>query len=161
VSALGTGGFPGEFGGPGHVKKLRWRVHQMRIVPIFGVLASAVLLSLAAAASGQYYGPGSGPVGNTVAAARELPDDAPVVLEGYIIRQLRREHYVFRDATGEIQVEIDDKKWVGRRVGPETKVRIIGEMDRKMFRSNEIEVKQIEVLATGSAPAGAETQPTK
>jgi len=43
---------------------------------------------------------------------------------------------------------------MGRRLGPETKVRITGEMDRKTFGSNEIDVKQIEVLAAGSAPAG-------
>lgn len=50
-------------------------------------------------ANGQYVGPDSGPAGNTVAAATALPEDAPVVLEGYIVKQLYRKRCVFRDST--------------------------------------------------------------
>ena len=135
----------------------------MRSVPLLSVLVSLVLLPLSGPASGQYVGPGSGPAGNTVAAVTGLPDDTPIVLEGYIVKQLYRKRYVFRDATGEIHVEIDDKAWMGHRVGPETRVRITGKTERNwwVFGSNEIEVKWIEVLAAGSPPAGGGVQPPR
>lgn len=81
----------------------------------------------------------------SVADAKVRKDDSWVLLEGYIIERLRDEHYKFRDDTGEIEVEIDDALWKSRTVGPETKVRLHGEIDQD-WRSVELDVDRIEIV---------------
>lgn len=136
-------------------------------------LAAILALPAAADAAGGFHGPGSpapggfhgpdggrgGPRGDhrggfhidSVAAAKNARDDAPVTLTGHIVRRLRPndDEYVFRDHTGEIRVEIDDRKFAGRRVTPEMTVRLFGEVDRnrkKKKGSVEIDVKRLEIL---------------
>jgi len=82
----------------------------------------------------------------TVAKAATLPDDARVVLEGSIVRQLRHEHYMFKDATGEIEVEIDDEDLRGIKVTPDSRLRIVGEVDRDHERPATIDADRIELL---------------
>ncbi|CAD5568837.1 YgiW/YdeI family stress tolerance OB fold protein [Escherichia coli] len=81
----------------------------------------------------------------TVAQAKTLRDDAWVVLEGNIIRQVGHELYEFRDNSGTVYVDIDDKRWLGQSATPTNKVRIEGEVD-KDWNSVEIDVKVINVL---------------
>ncbi|MDR2451895.1 MAG: NirD/YgiW/YdeI family stress tolerance protein [Candidatus Accumulibacter sp.] len=66
----------------------------------------------------------------TVAAARSLRDEAPVRVQGRIVRALGDEKYLFHDAGSEIVVEIDDDVWRGVTVGPDDAVEIRGEIDR-------------------------------
>ena len=54
----------------------------------------------------------------TVEHAKTLRDDAPVTLRGTIERHLCGENYVFTDASGTIDVEIDDRRWQGHTVSP-------------------------------------------
>lgn len=86
--------------------------------------------------------------GMTAKEAMSLPDDAHVTLTGNLVRQLPTDHekYVFRDATGEIVVEIDDDDFHGQTVTPQNTVRIYGEVDREFGRKTQIDVKTIEVL---------------
>lgn len=77
-----------------------------------------------------------------VAALKDLPDDSRVTLEGYIEKQVRREHYIFRDASGKIEVEIDDDVWRGVDVTPSDKVRLNAEID-KDWGTTEVDVKNI------------------
>lgn len=81
----------------------------------------------------------------TVEQVKEMRDDTNVVLEGSIIRQIADEDYLFRDETGEIQVEIDDDVWKNQQVDSDTTVRIMGEFD-KGFRNMEIEVDRLEII---------------
>lgn len=81
----------------------------------------------------------------TVAQAKDLADDSWVVLRGQIVRQVGKKDYIFKDDTGEIQVEIDHKKWRGQSVTPDDLVEISGEID-KDWGSIEIEVKSIKVI---------------
>jgi uncharacterized protein (TIGR00156 family) len=66
----------------------------------------------------------------SVEEAKKLRDDAPVQLQGNIVRALGDEKYVFRDEGGEIVVEIDDDVWRGVTVGPDDRVEIRGEIDK-------------------------------
>ncbi len=106
---------------------------------------SALLFALAfsASASAEFVGPGTTPNLTTVQAVAAAGDDLPVVLEGYLVRELRPEHYVFKDATGEIEVEIDQEDFGGIAITPEIKVRIRGEVDRN-FGSTTIDVDHIQ-----------------
>jgi uncharacterized protein (TIGR00156 family) len=87
-----------------------------------------------------YTGPGLEPI--TVAEAKNLRDDSPVVLRGKIERFLGDEKYLFTDDSGTITVEIDNRLWAGFSVNQNDTVEISGEVD-KDFRGIEIEVSAI------------------
>lgn len=93
-------------------------------------------------------GPVSGALADTVAAAKKLSDDAPVVLTGNIISQVAGDddEFIFRDKTGEIRVEIDKKTFAGQKVTPQDTVRISGEVEKDFGKEVEIDVKRLEVL---------------
>ena len=90
-----------------------------------------------------FTGPGAAPT--TVAQARNMRDDAPVILRGRITRFLGDEKYTFTDNTGSITVEIDRRAWGNVSVGENDMVEISGEVDRDRF-GVEIEVRSIRRL---------------
>jgi uncharacterized protein (TIGR00156 family) len=75
-----------------------------------------------------------------------MKDHSWFTLEGHIVKQIRKEKYLFRDQSGEVEVEIDDEKWKGRKVGPDIKVRISGKVEKEWLSSMEVEVKRIEII---------------
>ncbi|EOI1351368.1 YgiW/YdeI family stress tolerance OB fold protein [Citrobacter amalonaticus] len=88
---------------------------------------------------------GPAPTLTTVAVAKTLRDDAWVVLEGNITRQIGHELYEFKDASGTIMVEIDAKYWMGQSVTPATRLRIEGEIDRD-WNNLEVDAKSVRIL---------------
>jgi len=82
----------------------------------------------------------------TAAKAKDLKDDSWVKLRGNITERLSDDRYVFRDASGTVNVEIDQKRWNGQNVTPQDQVEIQGKVD-KDWNEFEIEVKQITKLA--------------
>jgi uncharacterized protein (TIGR00156 family) len=52
---------------------------------------------------------------------------------------------MFKDGTGEIEVEIDDEDFRGAKITPETKVRLVGEVD-KDWTSTTVDVDLVEVV---------------
>jgi uncharacterized protein (TIGR00156 family) len=97
---------------------------------------------------GGYYGQtsggfsGPGPAVVTVEQVKGMSDDARVALRGHIIQSLGGKDYVFKDATGTINVEISNKRWQGQNIGPNDLVEIHGEVDKEWSKL-EIEVKRI------------------
>lgn len=89
-------------------------------------------------------------VGATRLTVKELSarhDDDYVVLEGYIVKKIRGEKFLFRDATGDIQLEIDHKiNYMLEGINERTLVQIYGEYDREFFGKDEIEVQSIRIL---------------
>ncbi len=67
----------------------------------------------------------------TVKEAKTMNDDAAVSLQGNIVGQLREEHYLFRDKTGTIDVEIESYLFNGITVGQDTPVTLYGELERE------------------------------
>ena len=102
--------------------------------------------------SGQSLGGFQGPTGQanvtTVAQARKAFDDTPVTLTGNIVERVagHDDDYLFRDATGQIVVDIDHELFQGRTVTPQTRVRISGEVDWDLLRPTTIDVKWLEIL---------------
>ncbi len=82
---------------------------------------------------------------STVAEALKMRDDAPVVLEGNIQKQITKDKYAFTDKTGEITVEIDREDWRGVDVTPQDKVRLTGELDKDWFRT-EVDVDTVQII---------------
>ena len=81
----------------------------------------------------------------TVSQAKDLRDNVPVVMTGYIIKSLGDEKYTFQDDSGNMTVEIDDENWRGLTVSPADRVRLRGQVDRGIF-STEIDVERIEKI---------------
>lgn len=110
------------------------------------ILAAALFASTAlfaqfdAGQQGGFTGPSIAPT--TILKAKELKDDTNVILEGQIIKRMGKDKYLFKDATGEIVVEIDNRDWNGVKVAPEDIVIIYGEVD-KDWNSIEIDVDKI------------------
>jgi len=86
----------------------------------------------------------------TINEARNLPHDSWVVLNGNIISvsAAGRHNYIFRDASGEITVNIGPKEWRGLSAGVFDMVEIYGEV--KISRSGEINIKVHAVRITGA-----------
>jgi uncharacterized protein (TIGR00156 family) len=110
------------------------------------LLAPLFSLSLVGAAmAAGYTGPNAQVSVTTVAAALTAADDTPVVLEGQIVKRLQDELYEFKDASGTINVEIDDEHWPAQAISETAKVRISGEVDHDLT-SREIDVEHLEVI---------------
>ena len=94
--------------------------------------------------TGGFVGP-NGTV-TTSANAKSMRDDAWVTLRGNITERISDDLYIFKDASGTVNVDIDHKRWNGVTVTPQDVVEIQGEVD-KDWNSVEIDVKQITKVA--------------
>ncbi|MGL5700662.1 MAG: YgiW/YdeI family stress tolerance OB fold protein [Kluyvera sp.] len=92
------------------------------------------------AQGGGFVGPNS--TVTTTANAKSMRDDTWVTLRGNIIERVSDDLYIFKDASGTVNVDIDHKRWNGLVVTPQDLVEINGEVD-KDWNSVEIDVKQI------------------
>ena len=117
------------------------------------LLVFGLLLGFSQEAASQFVSDSSSV--QTVAAVKEMKDNSWFTLEGHIVEQVRKERYVFRDQSGEIEVEIDDEKWKGRKVDPGTRIRISGEVEKDFLSSMEVEVKRIELAGDNMREQGS------
>ncbi len=103
--------------------------------------------AMATTAEAQFTGEttGSSRTPTTVQQAKSARIGRDVSLTGHIVKHLHRDHYLFRDNTGEIRVEIEPVKWRGRRISPDMTVRLRGEVDRD-FRGRYISVERMQIL---------------
>ncbi|MBQ6673927.1 MAG: YgiW/YdeI family stress tolerance OB fold protein [Spirochaetia bacterium] len=117
---------------------------------IIAVLVLAIVCAGFACAQGfnggqQAYGGGFQDNGSSATAATavkealRMRDESYVTVRGNIVKRLTDDKYLFRDATGEIVVDIDNEDWAGVTVGPNDTVELSGEIDRD-FNKVEIDV---------------------
>ena len=71
-------------------------------------------------------------------------DDMKVNVQGYIIKRLSPDKYLFKDETTEITVDIDEKYMPYDTITPKTLVRIYGEVEIK-HKSGKIEIEAYRV----------------
>ncbi|MDO5059117.1 MAG: NirD/YgiW/YdeI family stress tolerance protein [Neisseria sp.] len=120
---------------------------------VWKYLAVAALSAAPLAAQAEFVD-GTAPQKNiavqSVKDAKTMFDGSRVTLEGYITGRagtLNYEEYFFKDDSDMIKVEIDDDVWRGQQVNPQTKVRLVGEVDHNRFNGTvEIEVDQLTVI---------------
>ena len=110
-------------------------------------LAAVVFLVLAALtpAAAQFVGPSAQGRVATVSDVQNARLGTYVTVTGNIVDHQRRDFFTFRDATGDIRVEIDPGVWQGREVLPATTVRLLGEVDRG-WAGRYLWVKSLEIL---------------
>ena len=99
------------------------RLKNFAILVVLGAAASSAALA-------QFTGPSATGKAATVAESRTLPPGRYIQVVGHVVEHLRGDYYTFRDASGEIRVEIESEVWRGRPIGPETRVRLLAEVDQ-------------------------------
>lgn len=124
------------------------------------MIALGTLFAVVGTAGAGFDGPDAAPVKNsnpkggfvnenevivTVKQVNELRDDVPVIVKGKILQRIGDEKYLFEDSTGSITIEIDDDDWRGQTISPSDSVKVYGDVDRGIFKT-EIDVDYIEKL---------------
>ena len=123
------------------------------------LLTALLVLALATPAMAAFKGPGTepapqtqggfkGPMSQGITRASQVAaahDDAPVTLTGRLVEQLGPYKYTFRDETGSVVVDIHPKDFRGQTVTPDTRIRIVGEVDYE-HGNKEVDVDYLEVL---------------
>lgn len=97
-----------------------------KTLSITALLGACLLASNAVA---QFSGPSPAGRTTTVQQARDARVGSYVTVTGNIVNHLRGDYHTFRDASGEIRVEIGSAVWQNRKVEPGTKVRLLAEVD--------------------------------
>lgn len=111
------------------------------------LLLAAIACSATPVALAQYVGPNATPPQHSVADILARPvDEQRVTLNGFLVRQVTDDTYVFSDGGAEIQVEIDTKLFPPTPVDDKTRVLIRGEVEKDMMQSPEIDVDHIEIV---------------
>ena len=108
-------------------------------------LAAGIALS-PVIAQAAFQGPAAAPDFSQVLSLKF--DRDYVCMTGNIVNKVITDHeeYTFRDATGSMVVEIEDKVFAGQEVTPETRVRICGEVDTETFKPNEFDAEGLQIL---------------
>lgn len=113
-------------------------------MPNFPLLIGFLLLSSTSYA--QFTGPSAPGQVSSVAEAQQAAIESYVTVTGNIIAHLGEDYYRFRDRTGEIRVEIEPPVWRNRKISPETKVRLVAEVDRNATGRRYLWVESLEIL---------------
>jgi uncharacterized protein (TIGR00156 family) len=103
-------------------------------------------LLLSSTSFAQFTGPSSTGRISTVTEARNAPVDTYVTVTGNIVAHLREDYYTFRDQTGEVRVEIEPGVWRNRKIGPDTKVRLVAEVDRNAAGTIYLWVESLQIV---------------
>lgn len=91
-----------------------------------------------------YTGPVETTTVDTLLQNNGMFSEQDAVVEGFLIRQVKHDTYLFSDDTGEIQIELDDDINVPQNIDASTKVRLFGEYEGG--KTPEIEVERLQVL---------------
>ena len=82
----------------------------------------------------------------TTAQALKLADETAVSVTGTIVRKIKHEHYVLKDAAGQINVEIDEKLATPAQLKVGTKIKVLGEVDTHRTKPTDIDAVKVEFL---------------
>lgn len=80
----------------------------------------------------------------TAKQVKAMPDDTWVALRGKLESHIGDDHYIFRDTSGTINVDIDHNRWSGQIITPRDLIEIQGEIYKKEG-TVEIDIKQITI----------------
>lgn len=119
---------------------------------IITIAASLILMPTLALAGGKHHDESNlnynGPVDlssvTTLLSEASMFTEKDVIVEGYLLRQIKKDTYLFSDGEGEVQVELDDDINLTTPINAETKIRIYGEFEGG--KTPEIEAERIQLL---------------
>jgi uncharacterized protein (TIGR00156 family) len=117
----------------------------MKKMKNFAKLVCVMALVVATPVAAQFTGPSVAGAEMTVAQAVTARAGTYVTLVGNIVANQREDYFTFRDASGEVRVEIEAEVFQNRPVAPETNVRLLGEVGTDRIGPY-VWVKSLEVL---------------
>lgn len=94
----------------------------------------------------QFTGPSARGAVSSVEQVQSTRANTYVTLTGHIVDHQRKNYYTFRDETGEMRVEIEPSVWRYRNVGPNDKVRLMGEVERNGAGNLYLWVKTLDLV---------------
>ena len=106
------------------------------------LIGTTLLLSLTANA--EFIGEGGTTEVTTIKNAIELTDDSRVIVEGHLVKKLKNELYLFKDSSGEVEMEIDDEDFRHIKISSDDKVRITAEVDND-WTTTSLEAQYLEL----------------
>lgn len=112
------------------------------------VFVTIIVLFISGNLYSQYTGPGTTAKFYTVKeikdnASRLDKSDEHIKVKGYIIKQINKDTYEFKDNTGTILVDIDKKKLPTKPFDDKTELILIAEVDHDLLEPVEIEVEEV------------------
>ena len=97
-------------------------------------------------ASATFNGPGVGGSDVTPAATARLRAGDGAAPTGHIVPNLRKADHRFAGETGGMRAEVPPRAWQARRVGPDARVRLFREIDRRRGRTRSLRAKTLDVV---------------
>ena len=85
----------------------------------------------------------------SVKQALKSSNKTPVVLEGYIARQVDDDEFYFKDSTSQVLIDIDDKiimQFSNAQITPDTLIRIYGTVDKEIMEETKVDVFKLEIV---------------
>lgn len=82
-----------------------------------------------------------------VSDVNNMPEDATVYIQGYLVQNLGNEMYTFQDDSGTITIEIDDSLMASNAMSPNALVWIVAEVN-KDGNVTSLEAEEIQFLPT-------------
>ena len=110
------------------------------------IVALLAVFAFSTNAFAGFDGPGATPKEVTVDSISDMKDDTKVIIKGYLVKQINEEHYLFKDDTGNVEVDIEDQVFRGANVTPETQIRLRGEVDKDLFKTATLDVEHLEIV---------------
>ncbi len=93
---------------------------------------------------GGYAGPSSVQTMTVKQLLAEGRDDQHATLQGNLVRHIGGDHYLLKDKTGEMQVEIDAEYFpAGPKITPGAMVELTGKFDKELVGTSTLDVKQM------------------
>lgn len=126
--------------------EITFRRYKMFMIKNIATLAALTAVFGTGIAQAQFVNNGPSSVMTVKQMKDAARDDQMVVLEGYLVDQVKHDKYTFKDATGTVLVEIDDRIFAGQRVDGKTKIRIEGEFEKDFMDPDEVEVYRLTIL---------------
>ncbi|ACE61769.1 YgiW/YdeI family stress tolerance OB fold protein [Actinobacillus pleuropneumoniae] len=109
-------------------------------------LTLTTLLAISTSALAGFNGSNNEPAKavNTIAQAKKAAENTPVTLTGNITRQIDSDEFLFKDATSEIKIDVEDHAWQNQNITPKDKITIYGKVDQDSQGPASIDVDRIQ-----------------
>lgn len=78
----------------------------------------------------------------SVSEALKADDYTPVLLVGSIVKQIDSDEFIFKDSTGEVQIDVKKRAWGGQTITPQDTIEIQGKVDKE-WSQTEIDVHRV------------------
>lgn len=110
------------------------------------VLASLLYWVMIPDLAAQFIGPQHLVIKDLNTVLENPKDDQQVLLQGYLIKKVGSDKYIFSNGQQEIRVEIDDFVFPKQPFDDKQRIQIMGEVEKDFLQSPEIDVDHLQII---------------